>query len=190
MRRFSAIRTLVEVLNKKLSWNVDSKKMRVAPTSILGYFRYIQADHFLSSNQIFWDFQSEAIKQKYLMFFLARGMIWLRETKEGPVFFFKWIGIKTTTPMISWQSQNEIMTNVFDGKLNLEGASKWLVTGEIKKRCALFSGNMTHPKWAASLFKKMQMKLLCNDEFLIEPQIWWGFPTQNKQSSRIGSHCT
>lgn len=31
--------------------------------------------------------KSEAIKQKYLMFFLARGMIWLRETKEGPVFF-------------------------------------------------------------------------------------------------------
>jgi len=48
--------------------------------------------------------------------------------------------------MISWQSQNETMTNVFDGKLNLEGASKWLVTGEIKKRCALFSGKMTHPK--------------------------------------------
>ena len=97
--------------------------------------------------------KSEAIKQKYLMFFLARGMIWLRETEEGPVFFFKWIGIKTTTPMISWQSQNETMTNVFDWKLNLEGASKWLVTGEIKKRCAFFSGKMTHPKWAASLYK-------------------------------------
>lgn len=56
--------------------------------------------------------------------------------------------------MISWESQNETMTNMFDGKLNLKGASEWVVTGEVKKGGALFSGKMTHPKLSGFPFSK------------------------------------